>query len=77
MTESELNARRSTKVRLYDAISEIHLHPSLDDDALNYTCEAIHDALPPWKHLKASLQLSVLCKFFCTLYHTEILNNVT
>lgn len=60
---TESTTRVNSKIKLYDVTSEIHLQPSVDDDSVNYTCEAVHDALPPRKHLRASVQLSVLCEY--------------
>ncbi|XP_065200592.1 nephrin-like isoform X2 [Planococcus citri] len=57
---TESSTRVNSKIKLYDVTSEIHLQPSVEDDSVNYTCEAVHDALPPKKHLRASVQLSVL-----------------
>lgn len=61
ITESQTN--KGKKFRLYDVSSEIHLQPSVEDDTVNYTCEALHEALPPWRRLRATVQLSVLCKY--------------
>lgn len=65
---SESEKKNETRIQLYNVTSEIHLQPSVEDDAINYTCEAVHEALPPWKRLRATVQLSVLCKYLCNWF---------
>lgn len=50
------------KAKLYDVSSRIRLTPTAEDDYINYTCEAQHEALPLDMALKVTVQLSVMCK---------------
>ena len=61
VTTSEITSK-GRKFRLYHVTSEIHLQPSVEDDGVNYTCEAEHEALTE-KRMRATIQLSVLCKY--------------
>lgn len=63
---------KKRKFPLYHVTSEIHLQPSVEDDGVNYTCEAKHEALTG-KRMRATVQLSVLCKYWlyleCRIYY--------
>lgn len=61
VTTSE-TVSKGRKFRLHHVTSEIHLQPSVEDDGVNYTCEAEHEALIG-KRMRATIQLSVLCKY--------------
>lgn len=43
-------------------MSEIILKPSLNDESINYSCRAKHEALQGKPALFSTVQLSVLCK---------------
>ncbi|XP_065200596.1 nephrin-like isoform X2 [Planococcus citri] len=49
-----------SKAKLYDVSSRIRLTPTAEDDYINYTCEAQHEALPLDMALKVTVQLSVM-----------------
>lgn len=65
---TESKGSHNAKVKLYDVSSRIRLTPKAEDDYINYTCEAQHDALPPDMALRVTVQLSVLCKLFIYIY---------
>lgn len=46
----------------FDTHSRISLKPTAEDDHQEYSCEARHEALSLDMPMKASIQLSVLCK---------------
>lgn len=47
----------------YNVLSKIKIRPTADDDYAEYSCEARHEALPSVMPLRATVHLSVLCKF--------------
>ena len=46
----------------YDTHSRISLKPTAQDDHVEYTCEAMHEALSSDIPMKTTVQFSVFCK---------------
>lgn len=58
---TETNSRRFTTT------SRLRLTPTADDDYKEYSCQAKHKALQPDMPMRATVQLSVLCKYLYQL----------
>ncbi|XP_049289037.1 nephrin-like isoform X2 [Anopheles funestus] len=46
--------------RRYTVTSKLHLQPTAEDDYIDYTCQARHQAIPEDRPMQATVQLSVL-----------------
>lgn len=51
-----------TAPKRFTTSSTLHLQPRSEDDYKDFSCEARHKALPPDVPMRATVQLSVLCK---------------
>ncbi|XP_035898919.1 nephrin-like isoform X2 [Anopheles stephensi] len=49
-----------TEDRRYTVTSKLHLRPTAEDDYIDYTCQARHQAIPEDRPMQATVQLSVL-----------------
>lgn len=54
---------RDKKIVRYNVLSKIKIRPTAEDDYAEYSCEARHEALPAVMPFRATVHLSVLCKF--------------
>lgn len=63
------------KINRYDTHSRISLKPTAEDDYADYTCEARHEALSQDMPMRATVQLSVLCKYIYFIYLNLIKNS--
>ncbi|KFB47312.1 AGAP010742-PA-like protein [Anopheles sinensis] len=52
-----------TDERRYTVTSKLRLRPTADDDYVDYTCQARHQAIQEDRPMQATVQLSVLCKY--------------
>lgn len=57
-----------TNGRRFTTTSRLRLSPTSGDDYTEYSCQAKHKALQPDMPMRATVQLSVLCKY-CTCLH--------
>jgi nephron len=48
----------------FTTTSTLRIKPSAEDDYVEYSCQAKHKALQPDMPMRASVQLSVLCKYY-------------
>lgn len=48
----------------YDTHGSIVIVPTADDNDMDYTCEANHPAIPIDMPLRATIKLSVFCKYY-------------
>lgn len=55
------------KLQKFDTRSSITIVPTVDDDGMDYACEARHPAIPVDRPMRAVVKLSVLCKCQLTL----------
>lgn len=53
-----------TNGRRFTTTSRLRLSPTSQDDYTEYTCQAKHKALQPDMPMRATVQLSVLCKCY-------------
>lgn len=53
-----------TNGRRFTTTSRLRLSPTSGDDYTEYSCQAKHKALQPDMPMRATVQLSVLCKYF-------------
>lgn len=49
--------------RRFTTTSRLQLSPTPEEDYVEYSCQAKHKALQPDMPMKATVQLSVLCKY--------------
>lgn len=47
----------------YDTRGSIIITPTADDNGMDYTCEASHPAIPIDRPMRATITLSVFCKY--------------
>lgn len=47
----------------YDTHGSITIMPTADDNGMDYTCEASHPAIPIDRPMRATITLSVFCKY--------------
>lgn len=52
-----------TQGKRFTTTSRLRLSPSAEDDYMEYSCQAKHKALQPDMPMRATVQLSVLCKY--------------
>jgi len=52
----------------YDTHGSITIMPTADDNGMDYTCEASHPAIPIDRPMRATITLSVFCKYDNVLY---------
>lgn len=52
-----------TEDHRYTATSKLQLQPTAEDDYIDYTCQARHQAIPEDRPMQSTVQLSVLCKY--------------
>jgi len=52
----------------YDTHGSITIMPTADDNGMDYTCEASHPAIPIDKPMRATIKLSVFCKYDGHMY---------
>lgn len=58
-----------TQGKRFTTTSRLRLSPSAEDDYMEYSCQAKHKALQPDMPMRATVQLSVLCKYIlCIMY---------
>lgn len=58
----ETQVTKTSNGKRFTSTSRLHLKPTSDDDYKEYSCQAKHKALQPDMPMKATVQLSVLCK---------------
>lgn len=61
------------KLQKYDTKSSITIVPTVDDDETDYACEARHPAIPIDKPMRATVKLSVFCKYKINLIIPEFI----
>lgn len=52
----------------YDTHGSITIMPTADDNGMDYTCEASHPAIPIDRPMRATITLSVFCKYSRCMY---------
>lgn len=57
-----LDTKTTDHGKRFTTISKLRLTPNANDDYTEYTCQARHKALQPDMPMRATVQLSVLCK---------------
>lgn len=55
----------------YDTHGSITIMPTADDNGMDYTCEASHPAIPIDRPMRATITLSVFCKYDRHMYAKE------
>lgn len=61
-----------TQGKRFTTTSRLRLSPSAEDDYMEYSCQAKHKALQPDMPMRATVQLSVLCKYIEYIYSVLI-----
>lgn len=66
----------SRELLKYDTHGSITIMPTADDNGMDYTCEASHPAIPIDRPMRATITLSVFCKYdrYISAYARVIVN---